>query len=108
MEGLTCLKMRCPHVGCLAVVGLYMINMLASEEDKALLKEWVVKEKFNPQEKIKEVTEIYNRSGVKEVLRAKVDDYLEKSRIALDKIEVPEERKVRFYEMIDFIGKRKK
>ena len=81
---------------------------LASEEDKALLKEWVVKEKFNPQEKIKEVTEIYNRSGVKEVLRAKVDDYLEKSRIALDKIEVPEERKVRFYEMIDFIGKRKK
>ena len=81
---------------------------LASEEDKALLKEWVVKEKFNPQEKIKEVTEIYNRSGVKEALRAKVDDYLEKSRIALDKIEVPEERKVRFYEMIDFIGKRKK
>ena len=81
---------------------------LASEEDKALLKEWVVKEKFNPQEKIKEVTEIYNLSGVKEVLRAKVDDYLEKSRIALDKIEVPEERKVRFYEMIDFIGKRKK
>jgi len=37
-----------------------------------------------------------------------IDDYLEKSRIALDKIEVPEERKVRFYEMIDFIGKRKK
>ena len=50
------------------------------------MKEWVVKEKFNPQEKIKEVTEIYNRSGVKEVLRAKVDEYLEKSRIALDKI----------------------
>lgn len=81
---------------------------LASEEDKALLKEWIVKERFNPQEKIKEVTEIYNRSGIKETLMAKVDDYLEKSRIALDKIEVPEERKVRFYEMIDFIGKRKK
>lgn len=81
---------------------------LASEEDRALLKEWSVKEKFNPQEKIKEVTEIYNRSGIKEALMAKVDDYLEKSRIALDKIEVPRERKVRFYEMIDFIGKRKK
>lgn len=81
---------------------------LASEADKALLKDWISKEKFNPQEKIKEVTEIYNRSGIKEALMAKVDDYLEKSRIALDKIEVPEERKVRFYEMIDFIGKRKK
>lgn len=81
---------------------------LASEKDKALLKEWMVKERFNPQEKIREVTEIYNRSGIKEALMAKVDDYLEKSRIALNKIEVPEERKVRFYEMIDFIGKRKK
>lgn len=81
---------------------------LASGEDKALLKEWLTKERFNPQEKIREVTEIYKRSGVEEAVLAKVDDYLEKSRMALGKVEVPEERKVRFYEMIDFIGKRKK
>lgn len=81
---------------------------LAGEEDKASLREWLNKERFNPTEKIKDVTEIYNRAGIKEVVMAKIDDYLEKSRSALDKVNVPEERKVRFYEMIDYIGGRKK
>lgn len=81
---------------------------LAGEEDKASLREWLNKERFNPAEKIKDVTEIYNRAGIKEVVMAKIDDYLEKSRAALDKVNVPEERKVRFYEMIDYIGGRKK
>lgn len=81
---------------------------LAGDEDKASLREWLNKERFNPAEKIKDVTEIYNRAGIKEVVMAKIDDYLEKSRAALDKVNVPEERKVRFYEMIDYIGGRKK
>lgn len=81
---------------------------LAGKEDKVLLKEWMTKARFNPEEKIKEVTEIYNRAGIKEVVLAKIDTYLEKSRVALQKIEVPEERKVCFYEMIDYIGGRKK
>lgn len=81
---------------------------LAGEEDKALLKEWLKKEKFNPVEKIKEVTGIYERAGIQKMVKAKIDDYLEKSRLALEKIDVPEERKVFFYEMIDYIGGRKK
>lgn len=81
---------------------------LAGEKDRALLNEWMMKEKFNPEEKVREVTEIYNRAGIKEVLMAKVNTYLEKSREALGRIAVPEERKVRFYEMIDYIGGRKK
>lgn len=81
---------------------------LAGEKDKALLKEWLEKEKFDPAEKIKEVTAIYNRVGVKEYVSTIIEDYLEKSRIALQRVEVSEERKVRFYEMIDFIGGRKK
>ncbi|MDE5612930.1 MAG: polyprenyl synthetase family protein [Odoribacter sp.] len=81
---------------------------LAGEEDRALLNEWLVKKEFKPEEKIRQVTEIYNRVGVREAVQDKIDDYLEKSRVALKKIEVPEERKVRFYEMIDFIGGRKK
>lgn len=81
---------------------------LADETDRAQLKAWMSKEKFNPEEKVGRVTEIYNRAGVPEVVKAKVDDYLKKSYVALQKIDVPEERKVRFYEMIDYIGKRKK
>lgn len=81
---------------------------LAGDEDKALLNEWLHKERFNPAEKIKEVTEIYNRLGIRELVTVKVDEYLEKSHAALEKIDVPEERKIRFYEMIDYIGGRKK
>lgn len=81
---------------------------LAGDEDKAILEEWLKKEKFNPEEKIRAVTEIYNRAGVKEAVMAKIDDYMEKSRIALEKINVPEERKACFHEMIDYIGGRKK
>lgn len=81
---------------------------LAGEQDKALLIEWLKKEKFDPSDKIKEVTGIYDRVGVKEAIRQKIAYYLGKSREALNKINVPEERKVRFYEMIDFIGGRKK
>lgn len=81
---------------------------LAGDEDKALLNEWLAKKEFKPEEKIRQVTEIYNRVGVRKAVQDKIDDYLEKSRVALKKIEVPEERKVHFYEMIDFIGGRKK
>ncbi len=81
---------------------------LAGEEDRALLNGWLAKKEFDPEEKIRQVTEIYNRVGVREAVLDKINDYLEKSRVALKKIEVPEERKVHFYEMIDFIGGRKK
>lgn len=81
---------------------------LANGEDKAILTGWLQKERFNPDEKIREVTAIYDRTGVKEAIKGKVDEYLEKSRNALNQISVPEERKVRFYEMIDYIGGRKK
>ncbi len=81
---------------------------LASPEDKAMLQEWIAKKEFDPQEKIKAVTEIYNRTGIKEVVMAKIDTYMDKSREALDKVDVPEERKVHFREMVDYIGGRKK
>ncbi len=81
---------------------------LAGESDRALLRQWLAKKDFNPQEKIQAVTEIYNRTGVKEAVMNIVDDYMEKSRLALEKIDVPEERKVNFRDMIEYIGDRKK
>ena len=81
---------------------------LAGESDRASLQEWLVKKNFDPQEKIRAVTEIYNRAGVKEAVMKVVDDYMEKSRLALEKIDVSEERKVNFRDMIDYIGDRKK
>lgn len=81
---------------------------LASPADKALLQEWLQKKTYDPAEKIRAVTEIYNRTGIRETVMAKIDTYMEKSREALAKVEVPEERKTRFREMMDYIGGRKK
>lgn len=81
---------------------------LASGEDKALLHDWMQRKDYDPVEKICAVTEIYNRAGVPEAVQEKIEYYVEKSRAALDKVEVPEERKVYFREIIDAIGDRKK
>ena len=45
----------------------------------------VEEKQFDAAEKIKEVTDIYNRVGVREAAMAKIGDYLEKSRGALEK-----------------------
>lgn len=81
---------------------------LASAEDKALLRDWMERVNFDPNEKIRAVTDIYNRSGVREAVQAEIDYYVGKSREALDRIDVPEERKERFREIIDAMGARKK
>lgn len=80
----------------------------AGEEEKARLWEWLNNKNADPGEKIKAVTEIYNRLQVPELTRCTIDLYLGKSREALRKVEVPEERKAGFYEMIDYICERKK
>lgn len=81
---------------------------LAEESDRASLREWLAKKDFDPREKVRAVTEIYNRAGVKEAVMKIVDDYMEKSRQALEKIDVPEDRKMYFRDMIEYIGNRKK
>lgn len=81
---------------------------VAAEPDKLLLKEWINKKDFDPQEKIKEVTAIYNRNGIADKTLQIINYYLEKSRQALAQVKVTEERKTSFYEMMDYLSDRKK
>ena len=81
---------------------------LADPETKEELWGWIEKKQFDHKEKIEVVTRIYDRLGIKEVAFAAIDKYLKLSREILDKIEVPQERKVDFYEMLEGIGNRKK
>ena len=69
---------------------------------------WIEKKEFDHEEKIKAVTRIYDRLGIKEIAFAAIDKYLKMSRDILDKIDVPKERKIDFYETLDAIGNRKK
>ena len=81
---------------------------LADPETKEELWGWIERKEFDHEEKIKAVTRIYDRLGIKEVAFAAIDKYLKMSRDILDKIDVPRERKVDFYETLDAIGNRKK
>lgn len=81
---------------------------LAGEQEKAELKAWIDKKEFNPAEKIKAVTDIYNRLGVGVATQKTIDDYLVKSHTALNKVDVPTERKRYFEDMINYINDRKK
>ena len=81
---------------------------LAAPEDKKLLQEWIDKKEFNPQEKIQAVTDIYNRTQIKKVVLEKIDEYLEKCRVTLDNVDVPDDRKIYFRQMVDYIVGRKK
>mgnify|MGYP002466771260 CR=1 FL=1 len=81
---------------------------LADPETKEELWGWIERKEFDHEEKIKAVTRIYDRLGIKEIAFAAIDKYLKMSRDILDKIDVPRERKVDFYETLDAIGNRKK
>lgn len=81
---------------------------LAGKEDRDLLQSWIDKKEFDAAEKVKAVTEIYNRLGIRELTLKTIENYLQKSREALDKIEVEKDRKSAFYEMINYLGERKK
>lgn len=81
---------------------------VAGEEDKALLQSWIDKKEFDVKEKVQAVTEIYNRLGIRELTLKTIGKYLEKSRESLDKIDVEKSRKTAFYEMIDYLGERKR
>ena len=81
---------------------------LADPETKEELWGWIERKEFDHEEKIKAVTRIYDRLGIKEIAFAAIDKYLKMSRDILDKIDVPKERKIDFYETLDAIGNRKK
>lgn len=66
---------------------------LAKDQQKAQLMEWIGKEKFDPQEKINAVTEIYNEVGIRQLCIDKIEALFEESLQYLQKVKVEEEKK---------------
>lgn len=74
-----------------------LISALANQSEKNNLLAWINKEQFDEEEKIKAVTEIYNRIGVKEKTEAVVQQYYDKAISALQKVQVDETCKKELY-----------
>lgn len=65
----------------------------SNEEDRTKLTAWLSKDKFDPDEKIREIKKIFNNCNIKELTLQKINDYFDSALTELDKIDVPEARK---------------
>lgn len=74
----------------------YMLILALERAEGALkeqLKGWLCAESFDPKEKIRAVTEIYDRLGIRSLAQAKIDHYSELALEDLDSLDVPEDHK---------------
>ena len=83
-------------------------DLCSTPEEKETLIDWLSRKEFDPIEKIKAVTTIYNRVNIQEKVLNKIDEYLQKSREVLQQINTSEDRKIYFYQMIEALGGRRK
>ncbi len=72
-----------------------LINALnkADENQKERLTKWLSATDYDPQQKIREVTEIYNELGIDRLARDKINYYFTEARKQLDMVSVEDERK---------------
>jgi geranylgeranyl diphosphate synthase type II len=81
---------------------------MTNSADKAELLQWINSKDFNPEEKVRAVTAIYNRCGVKELAAKKMQEYYDKAYKNLDSIDVSEHKKLQLRAFADMVSKRAK
>lgn len=84
-----------------------LISALRDEREKENLCNWINKETFAEDEKIKAVTNIYNKLKIKEKAEDLVQNYYDKSIEALDAIDLPYESKIHLYDIARILKERK-
>lgn len=79
----------------------------ADEDQRRELRKWVTAERFDPKEKIKAVTSIYNELGIDRLAEEKIEFYFGQSRKYLAAVGVSEDRKKVLEAYTDAMMKRK-
>lgn len=72
-----------------------LINALERAEGEAAtsLNNWLEKQQYNPEEKVRAITAIYDQLGIRQLTETKMDEYFNAAFNGLDQLQVPEERK---------------
>jgi geranylgeranyl diphosphate synthase type II len=76
--------------------------------DKAELLKWIDAKDFKVDEKVRAVTTIYDRCGVKDLASKKMQEYYDKAYKNLESINVPEHKKLQLRAFADMVSKRAK
>ena len=72
-----------------------LINALqrADKGQRAELDRWIAATEYNPEEKVRAVTALYDAIGIKELCHRKIESYFHAAEECLAKVAVPDERK---------------
>jgi len=73
-----------------------------------VIKKWLAKEEFDKDEKIREITGIFNELKIKELTSARIDYYFSSGLKSLDKLPVPDNRKTELRSLVNRLLERKK
>ena len=84
-----------------------LINALSAESAKAELTAWIDKKEFDEEEKIKAVTDIYNRLNLRSKTEQLIDFYYLKAIECLKAIKAPEGRKQVLFTLAESLNHRK-
>jgi geranylgeranyl diphosphate synthase type II len=84
---------------------LLMIKALdrADPDQKKALTGWLTSKKFDPEEKIKAVTDIFNTLDIKNIVENKIHEYYEKAVASLKEVNRADERKAELYNFASFL-----
>ena len=80
-----------------------LINAIlrANNEQREELIKWITTDNFVKEEKIKAVTKLYNKIGIRQLCEKKINDYFAEALTYLEKVNVPEEKKTALQRFTD-------
>ena len=80
-----------------------LINAIlrANNEQREELIKWITTDNFDKEEKIKAVTKLYNKIGIRQLCEKKINDYFAGALTYLEKVNVPEEKKTALQRFTD-------
>jgi geranylgeranyl diphosphate synthase type II len=76
---------------------------LASPPNKSIIRDWIVKKEFEPEQKVKAITDIYNELEIKKITEDQINRYYQEAISIWEKIEVESERKAELLELAKMI-----
>jgi geranylgeranyl diphosphate synthase type II len=89
---------------------MLMITALKEANDiqRKELESWLSKENFDPDQKVKEVIEIFDAVGVKQKVETLISEYYKTSLKSLGDLNIPDDRKPELLKFAEFLMERKK
>lgn len=76
---------------------------LAQGDERAILDKWLSADNYDPNEKVRQVTAVYDKLGIKQLAEQKIDEFFEEGFLNLASIEVEKERKGTLRQFTNFL-----